>query len=156
MSVRATVLNKDRLVIHVPADTPLTLMRQWGEDVAEIVDARIAKDFENERGAGKALAGVTVEHEQRKARDGLMLEKGHMYGDLQDALDSGGFWRVIVRRGRIDITWREGDLQNAVPHAGYYAEQKVRGGKLLIVLKKDAATAQRYINARLQEIRRAA
>lgn len=156
MSVSVRVINRDQLVAIVPADVPLRQLREWGEDIAKIVDERIATDFENERGAGKALGGVSEEHEQRKAVDGLDLRKGHMHGDLQDALDRGGYWRVTVRRGRIDIEWLEQDLYADVPHAEPYAEAKVRGGLLLAVLKRDAQAAEQYLRARLRDLARAA
>jgi hypothetical protein len=156
MKVSARVLNRDQLVVIVPPDVPQRTLREWGEDIAKIVDERIATDFENERGAGKALGGVSEEHEQRKAVDGLDLRKGHMHGDLQDALDRGGYRRVSVRRGRIDIEWLEQDLYADVPHAEPYAEAKVRGGLLLAVLKRDAQAAEQYLRARLRDLARAA
>jgi hypothetical protein len=156
MTVQAFVINKDQIIVRVPPDVPVSELQTCGEDIAEIIDERIASDFANERAAGKALGGISEEHEQRKARDGLMLEKGHMTGDLQDALDSGGFWRVTARRGRIDIEWREDDLYGAVPHAEPYAETKVSGGKILVVLTKDAKTAQDYVRERMADLAEAA
>lgn len=149
--VSAHVMNKSRLVVKVPPGIPDHLLKQWGEDLAEIVEDRIARDFERERAAGKALKGVSSDHVQAKARDGLDLRKGHMYGDLQDALDNGGFAKVQAKRGRIDITWNENDLISRVPHAEYYAEAKVPGQRILIVLAKDATQARQYVNARVRD-----
>jgi len=155
--VRASQQNHQRLVITIDGpDLPPSLLEAWGEDIAEITDARISEDFEDERGAGKSLKGVTDEHEQRKARDGLLLTKGHMTGDLQDALDAGGFWRVRASGNRIDIEWREQDLYSRVPHAEHYAEQKVWAKRILYILNKDAVAARRYIEDRLRDVRMAA
>lgn len=155
-SVRASQQNHQRLIIQIDGpEIPASLLQAWGEDVAEITDARIAGEFEDERGAGRRLKGVTDEHEQRKARDGLLLTRGHMYGDLQDALDTGGFWRVRAGGNRIDIEWREQDLYSRVPHAEHYAKQKVWAGRILYILNKDAQEARRYIQDQLRNLQRA-
>lgn len=155
--VRASQQNHQRLIITIDGpDLPPGLLQEWAEDVAEITDERLASDFEDERASGKPLKGVTDEHEQRKARDGLLLTKGHMTGDLQDALDSGGFHRIRVSGNRIDIEWLEDRLYSRVPHAEHYAEQKVWAKRILYVLPKDAVAARRYIEDRLRDVRMAA
>ena len=40
--VSAHVMNKSRLVVKVPPGIPDHLLKQWGEDLAEIVEDRIA------------------------------------------------------------------------------------------------------------------
>ncbi len=154
--VRATVVNKSRIVVHVPRDIPVRDLQTWGEDIAELVEERIAQDFERERAAGRALKGNTEAHEQRKARDGWLMTKGHMSGDLQAELDAGGFADVRARSGRLDIIWTENALRGRIEHAEYYAESKVAGGRILVTLQKDARTAEKYIKDRIQDLTAAA
>lgn len=150
--VSATVLNRSRLVVTVPPDVPVADLKDWGEDIAEITQDRIARDFDREYGAGKALKGVTDEHEQRKARDGLLLTKGHMTGELQSELDAGGFARVQARKGRIDITFDEQELYSRAPHAEHFVQQKVSGKRLLVPLQKDARQAEQYVRERIKDL----
>lgn len=144
--IRVTVQGGDRLIITGLPDAPRGTVRAWLEDVAEIVESRIAADFARERGAGRALVGNSRAYNERKAFEGLMAERGHATGNLQNELDAGGFYRIgPVSRGRAVLFWREDDLAARVDYAGYYAEAKVRGGKLLVVLAKDATEAARYL-----------
>lgn len=155
MPIRATVSNKATMTVTgLSDDVPANRWTLWLGDVGDIIGERIAKDFDNERGAGKSLVGVTDEHEQRKARDGLDLRLGHMYGDLQAELDQGGLFTVgPVVNGRATITFDEERLYSRLPHARYYVKDmsKVRGGRLLVVLAKDVTVAERYLRARESE-----
>lgn len=153
MPIRATVANRETLGISgLNPDIPERRMRVWLGDIAEAIHLRIAKDFENERGAGKALGRVTDAHEQRKAIDGADPRRGHMFGDLQDALDQGGFDSIsAITRGRVSIKFDENKLINRVDHAEWYAKAKVSGKRLLIVLPVDARAAEKFLKAREAE-----
>lgn len=152
MPIRATVANKETLTLSGwPDDIPPGRIMLWCQDIGLIIEERIALDFEKERAAGKALGGVTSEHEQRKAADGLDLRKGHMYGDLQFGIDQGGFSRVTVTNGKAFIKFDERVLDNRVPHAIHYRTQKVKGDRILVVLQKDATEAAKYLRARVRE-----
>lgn len=158
MPIRVTVANEETLVATgLPSEIPAERWRVWLDDIAETIEARIAKDFEKERGAGKPLGQVSDEHEQRKAIEGADLRRGHMFGDLQDALDEGGFARVSrVVRERAGIKFDENRLISRVAHAEWYAESKVKGGRLLVVLPGDAKKAEAFLNARAREFARGA
>lgn len=150
--MRVAIQNRESLIVTgLPAEMPRGLLRDLAEDIAGHIEERIAEDFERERGAGKALGSVSDAHEQRKARDGLDLRRGHMYGDLQDALNVGGNTRITLARGTIRIVFDEDSLRATVEHAEYYAESKVQGGRLLVPLPKDAAWAEHYLRGRIAE-----
>lgn len=152
---RALIQNRNTLVISdLPDDLPVARLRLWAGDIAQHVEERIADDFDDEEAAGVALEDYGDEHAQRKARDGLDMRKGHMYGDLQNELDIGGFYKIsVVRGGRVLIRLDEGQLQRRVGHAKYYAKQKVKGGKILVFLQKDVQYAVNYMSARVREWR---
>lgn len=160
MTLHAAVASEETLTVtglrSVDGERPIPNDRwnAWLSDVGQIVEERIARDFDAERGAGKSLGSISDEHEQRKAREGLDLEKGHMYGDLQAELDAGGFASVTVASGTASISFDQEALYARAPHARYYAEQKVRGGKILVFLKRDGAAATKYLNARVAEWQR--
>lgn len=145
--IRVTVQGGDRLVITGLPEAPRGTVRAWLDDVGEIVESRIAADFQRERGAGKALAANSRAYNERKDFEGLMPERGHATGNLQNELDAGGFYTIgPVSRGRAVVFWKEDALIARVGYAGYYAEAKVKGGRLLVVLPKDAAEAKRYLD----------
>lgn len=153
--MRASIPNPEQLsVSNLDPTIPKDRWETWLQDVAALVEERIARDFERERGAGKALGAISDEHEQRKARDGLELERGHMTGDLQAELDAGGFASVVVVSSRGDIRFDQEKLYARAPHARYYAEDKVQGGKILTFLRKDATAAEAYLKARVSEWQR--
>jgi hypothetical protein len=121
-------------------------VQDWLGDVAEQIDERIAKDWSNERAAGRKMPANTEATDQRKAAEGLSLKVGTATGNLQDHLDSGGYWTIgAVSRGRATIRWEESKLQGDVGYAEYVAERKVRGGQILVLLAKDARMAERYM-----------
>lgn len=142
------------MVTGLDNSIPTERWRVWGEDIAALVEERIATEFDRERGAGKALGGISEEHEQFKAREGYELERGHMTGDLQAELDAGGFASVVLIGERMDIRFDQERLYARVPHARYYAEEKVQGGKILVFLQKDTRSAVEYLNARVAEWQR--
>ena len=154
MTLTAAVTNPELMTVQgLPEGIPRDRWQTWLEDIASIIEERIAKDFDSERGGGKALKPISDAHEQRKARDGLELDRGHMYGDLQAELDAGGFADVRVAAKTASIKFNQEELYGRAPHARYYAEQKVHGGQILTFLKRDAQAAARYLNERAAEWR---
>lgn len=153
MALFASVQNNATMVVTgLDPEIDGERWRVWLEDVAELIEQDIAKAFDAEKAAGKALKEVSEDHEQRKARDGLDLRLGHMYGELQDELDIGGFFKVgIVRAGRVLIRFDENALYARVAHAEWYARDKVHGGRILKVLPKHAGMATDYLRKRHAE-----
>lgn len=145
--IRATITGGSTLAISgLNPEIPRRDVQDWLGDVAEQVDERIAKDWSNERAAGRKMPANTEATDQRKAREGLELKVGTATGNLQDHLDSGGYWTIgAVSRGRATIRWDESKLQGDVGYAEYVAQLKVQGGAILVLLAKDARMAERYM-----------
>lgn len=147
---RATIQNHTSLIITgFDPEIPRREVKDWLEDIAEQIDERIAEDWSRERAAGRKMPANTEATDQRKAAEGLDLRVGTATGNLQDHLDSGGYWTIgAVSRGRATIRWDEGKLQNDVGYAEYVAELKVSGGRILHLLQKDARMAEAYMRDR--------
>lgn len=122
--------------------TPATWKRRLA-DAAEEAEKMIAEDFAEQKAAGRKLRANTAAYDDWKAANGYDSRRGHREGLLQDALDDGDNYTVSynARAGRGTITLREQALNNAVPHAAYYAEAKVNGGKILVFTRKVAEAA---------------
>lgn len=148
--IRATVVNGATMQIAgMNPAIPRRDVREWLEDVAELADQRIAKDWSNERAAGRAMAANTEATDQRKAAEGLELKVGTATGNLQDHLDRGGYWTIgAIAGGRATITWDESALQADVEYAEYVADLKVSGDRILVLLQKDARMAEQYLRDR--------
>lgn len=144
--IRATTNGDFMSISGLNPEIPRSTVTEWLEDVAEQVDERIAKDWERERAAGRKMPANTEETDQRKATDGLELKVGTATGNLQDHLDSGGYWTVgAVSAGKATIRWNEDALIGDVEYAEYVAELKVTGARILTVLQKDCRMAERYL-----------
>lgn len=155
--IRARIVNGYILnVSGLDPSIPRREVQEWMGDVAEQVDERIAADWDRERAAGFKMPANDPATTERKAAEGLDTKVGTATGNLQDHLDSGGYWKVgPVSRGRVTVTWDEAKLQRDVGYAEYVAELKVRGGRILAVLQKDARMAERYLEDRERDWARA-
>jgi len=152
MPIRASVTNAETLTINgLDSVIPQKQWKVWLEDVAELIHERIAKAFENESAAGKALGRNLSSTTQAKATEGADLRRGHMFGDLQDGLDRGGYDTISQSKTRAIIKFDQNKLYNIVPHALYYARTKVAGHRILVVLQRDARMAEKYLTARAKE-----
>jgi hypothetical protein len=140
-------MNSSILVITgLPSDVPRRLVMEWLEDVAQLVEERIANDFDRERAGGAALKRNKTSYTERKAMEGLDERRGHATGNLQNELDAGGFARFnIMSGGRATIAWSDKALFARVDYAEYYAEAKVKGGRILKVLPVDVRAATAYL-----------
>lgn len=145
MTVRVSVAGAVMTITGLP-DVARRTVLGWLEDIAELVDARIAADFEREIAAGKRLAANKSSYEDRKTVEGLDDRRGHATGNLQNELDDGGMWTArIAGRGRATIRWDESKLQARVGYAEHFAEAKVRGGRLLVLVARDVRLAMQYL-----------
>lgn len=155
--IRATVANRRSLLITgLNPLIPQAMVRDWLGDVAELVDQRIAADYENSMAAGRALRANTEATIERKAAEGLDTRTGHATGNLQDHLNQGGYWSIGAMNARtVAINWDEDRLRADVDYAEFVAEAIVRGGLILAVLQKDARMAERYLAAREADWQRA-
>lgn len=152
MNIKATASANILKVSGLPSFLPRNKVKLWLSDIASEVESRIAEDFDNERGAGLKLIPNSQEYDDWKAANGFDSRRGHKEGILQEELDAGGFASVSVMGATGKIVFSEQLLFDRVGYAEYYVANKVKGGKLLVFLKKDAAFAAEYLNDRAAEI----
>lgn len=151
MNIKATAADYILKVSGLPSFLPRNKVKLWLMDIAGQTEERIAEDFDNERGAGLKLIPNSQEYDDWKAANGFDGRRGHKEGNLQAELDAGGFASVSVQGATAKIVLHEQLLFDRVDYAEYYTANKVKGGKLLVFLKKDAQLAAEYMNDRAAE-----
>lgn len=152
MNIKATAANNILKVSGLPSFLPRNKVKLWLMDIASQTEERIAEDFDNERGAGLKLIPNSQEYDDWKAANGFDGRRGHKEGNLQAELDAGGFASVSVQGATAKVVLHEQLLFDRVDYAEYYTANKVKGGKLLVFLKKDAQFAAEYLNDRAKEV----
>lgn len=118
--------------------------RKWLDSLGLAAQKYIAEQWEQEMtGTGRALKANSAEWTRQKISRGEDPRRGHQKNRLQRRLSGRRLFTVsgISQNGTATIVFSEARLIAAVPHAEFYAQQKVPILKRIMQLNQAAIAA---------------
>lgn len=145
-TARTTGFPKFRVVWRSPyqvmldgVDLTLASRAQWQRHIdqfAGLLQDDIYNEYAAERVAGRRLKRNDPDYDAGKAKQGYDTRRGHRENHIQRALGGSRLYTISFSGGRAFVTFSESRLQSRAPHAEYYAESKVQGGRILAFSRK--------------------
>lgn len=146
MAIRVKVVNPFTIVLR-GAGVSVSDLLEAARKLAKRLQTAIARNFQNMRTFGGNLAGNTAAYDLRKIRQGLSPLRGHATGRLQKAIENVRCWQVRKNGESAVITFSDAPLQGAVHYAEFYAEDKVRFGRIMGVKADWQGDAQKFVDS---------